>query len=486
MRARYAISGSRDAVKRVLLIVAVVSVVAASFWWMNERSRAPLLVDTVAVVRDTLKSTVVAEALVRAKSYPVSSERPGRIARVLVREGDHVSVGTFLAELDSTDVDLEIAQHQAALNTARSQESEARAAIIAARTSARAAQAKAQAMVRVAEAALRDVQRGTRSEVIARTEHELAQANAHVAEAARQRERAEKLYAAGVYSQAARDVARTNHEVALAQQAAIQDGLDLLKAGPLPEDADMARAQLVAAQADLRASLALNQEIAVRERQLGTMSSRIIEARLALVRAQAERTKLAVRSPVVGVVTRLALEPGAWATPGLAVVVVSSREDLHVECEVRSEDVHAVSPGQRVELLLPGESSSSRTGIVERLSAEAEPKPDSAIRSRIVRCRIRIEGETSSLVPGQELDVRLSSKWFGVLCVPNAAISLEGAAPSAWRLRGDAVERVVVELGVTDGDRTEIVSGLTENDRVVTAIPDGLVEGRKVAPRAGH
>lgn len=180
------------------------------------------------------------------------------------------------------------------------------------------------------------------------------------------------------------------------------------------------------------------------------------------------------------------MEPGSWASPGVAVVIVSSRQDLHVEAEVRSEDVHAVSPGQRVELLLPGESSSSRVGVVERLSAEAEPKPDSVIRSRIVRCRIRVEGDTANLVPGQELDVRFSSQWVGVLCVPNAAISLEGAAPSVWSVRGDTVVRVVVELGVTDGDRTEIVSGLAENDRVVTPIPDGLVEGRKVAPRAGR
>ncbi|MCC7435407.1 MAG: efflux RND transporter periplasmic adaptor subunit [Methanoregulaceae archaeon] len=472
--------------KRALLIAGLIAAVAAAYWWTGERAKAPLPIDTVAVTRDTLKSTVVAEALVRAKSYPVSSERPGRIVSVPVREGDRVAVGSVLAESDSTDVDLTIEQYRAALNTARLQESEARAAIIAARTSARAAQAKARAMVRVAEAAVRDTQRGTRTEVIARTEHELAQAKTLVAEAARQRDRAEKLFAEGVYSQAARDAARTNHEVALAQLEAVQDGLNLLKAGPLPEDADVARAQLVAAQADLRAALSLEQEIAVRERQLGTVSARIGEARLALVRAQSERAKLTVRSPVAGVVMRVAVEPGAWANPGVAVVTVSSREDLHVEAEVRSEDVHAVSAGQRVELLLPGDSSSSLVGIVERLSAEAEPKPDSVIRSRIVRCRIRVEGVTANLVPGQELDVRFSSKWIGVLCVPNGAISLEGAAPSAWRVRDDTVERVVVELGVTDGDRTEIVSGLNENDQVVAPIPDGLIEGRKVAPRAGR
>lgn len=469
--------------KKALLFVGVIGLAVVAYWWTAERAKAPLPVETARVVRDTLRSSLVAEALVRAKSYPVSPETPGRIVRVLVREGDRVAVGAPLVELDSTDTDLAITQQEAALRTAQMQEAEARAAIVAARTSARAAQAKARAIVSVAEAALRDAQRGTRTEVIARTEHELAQAKVQVAEAARQRERAEKLFEQGVYSQAMRDAARTNHEVALAQLAAVQDGLDLLRAGPLPEDADVARAQLAAAQSEMKAALALEQEIAVRERQVATISARAGEARVALARTRLERRKLTVRSPVEGLVMRLAVEPGAFANPGVPVVMLSSREDMHVEAEVRSEDLHAVSAGQRVILLLPGQSSSALAGVVERLSAEAEPKPDSIIRSRIVRCRIRIEGDPANLVPGQELDVRFTSKWVGVLCVPNGAISLEGAAPSAWRVRGDTVERVVVELGVTDGERTEIISGLAENDEVVSPIPEGLSEGRKVAHR---
>lgn len=173
------------------------------------------------------------------------------------------------------------------------------------------------------------------------------------------------------------------------------------------------------------------------------------------------------------------------ASPAQVSLVLASREDVHVEAEVRSEDIAAVSPGQRVELLLPGQSSATRTGIVERLAAQAEPKPDSAIRTRIVRCRIRIVGDVGHLVPGQELDVRFKARRVNVLSVPTTAIALDGAAPSVWLIENGLTVRKIVELGATDGEWMEILSGLDEAKPVIATIPSGLTEGQSVVARDG-
>lgn len=471
--------------KKALLILGIIVTASVAYWWFATQADSPLRVQTAEIGRRTVESVVVAEGFVRAKSYPLSTERAGRVVSVTVREGDRIAAGATLLTLDSSDADFAIDQHQATVATGLRQVAEATSALAASRATALAAQAKARSLIKVAEAAVRDAKRGTRPELIARAEHELAQAKVVTAEAARKRDRAERLYAEGVYSLAVRDAARTEHEVALAQQEAAEDALNLLRAGPLPADADVARAQLAAAQSDLRSALALNEEIAVRQRQVESARSRVAEARTALAQAQSELGKLVLKSPVDGVVIRVGVEPGAWAMPGVPVLSVSSREDLHAEAEVRSEDVASVKPGQRVELLVPGESATPISGIVERLSVEAEPKPDSIIRSRIVRCRIRIAGDARNLVPGQELDVRFQSRRSNVLSVRNEAIALDGAAPSVWLVRSGVAERRVVELGATDGDWTEIVDGLVDGDRVIAPIPEGLIEGQKVTPIDG-
>lgn len=471
--------------KRVLPIVTVIGLVALGAWWLNSRGSAPLSVCVVQAERRTIESVVVAEAQVRAKTYSLAPERMGRIAAVHVREGDRVDAGQVLIVLDDSEAQQALSQRQAAVRTAQRTVAEARSAYEAARVAVDAAIARARAGVRVAEAGLRDAKRGTRQELIAQSEHALELARAVEAECSRKLERAERLYAEGVYSLAARDAVRTEHQIAVARLSEAEDSLLLLRAGPRPEDADHARARLEAARVDLRAAQSQTRELQLRRDQVASATARVAEARAAVNQAQAEIARYSIKSPVSGSVVSVFVEPGMMASPSQASLALASREDVHVEAEVRSEDIAAVTPGQRVELLLPGQSSSTRSGIVERLAAQAEPKPDSAIRTRIVRCRIRVVGDSASLVPGQELDVRFKTRRVNVLAVPTGAIALDGAAPSVWLIEDGSTVRKIVELGATDGEWIEIISGLRDAAAVLSPIPTGLTEGQRVVAGDG-
>jgi len=50
-------------------------------------------------------------------------------------------------------------------------------------------------------------------------------------------------------------------------------------------------------------------------------------------------------------------------------------------------------------------------------------------------------------------------------------------------VRGDRVERRAVKTGANDGDLTEVVSGLTAGDRVVTDGVATLTDGARVKER---
>jgi multidrug efflux pump subunit AcrA (membrane-fusion protein) len=47
-------------------------------------------------------------------------------------------------------------------------------------------------------------------------------------------------------------------------------------------------------------------------------------------------------------------------------------------------------------------------------------------------------------------------------------------------VRQNAVERRAVQTAGTDGDRVEVVAGLSPGDRVVVSPPDSLAEGKPV------
>jgi Barrel-sandwich domain of CusB or HlyD membrane-fusion len=67
-----------------------------------------------------------------------------------------------------------------------------------------------------------------------------------------------------------------------------------------------------------------------------------------------------------------------------------------------------------------------------------------------------------------------------VTLVPKAAIRTEGDARYVFVVRGDAVERRAVTVGGSDGDRIEVLAGLSSSDRVVVSPPAELKDSAKV------
>jgi multidrug efflux pump subunit AcrA (membrane-fusion protein) len=67
-----------------------------------------------------------------------------------------------------------------------------------------------------------------------------------------------------------------------------------------------------------------------------------------------------------------------------------------------------------------------------------------------------------------------------VTLVPKAAVLGEGDARYVFVLRGDVVERRAVKIGGTDGDRLEVLAGLSSGDRVVVSAPAELRDGMKI------
>ena len=98
-------------------------------------------------------SDMLGSGIIEADEVRVGAKAPGRVAEMLVNEGDLVEVGQVIARIEHEDIDAEIARAKAAVETAT--------------------------------AVLRDLERGSRPE-------QIAAASARLAEARSAREGAEK------------------------------------------------------------------------------------------------------------------------------------------------------------------------------------------------------------------------------------------------------------------------------------------------------
>lgn len=112
------------------------------------------------------------------KKVEVKSKIAGRIARLLVQEGERVVTGQLLAEIDPTEINSQVAQFQAQLEGARARYEQAKRAVLLSKDQTRANIRQYEEAVRAAEARLKAVQEEERAQPNL-TESDIAQAEAN-------------------------------------------------------------------------------------------------------------------------------------------------------------------------------------------------------------------------------------------------------------------------------------------------------------------
>jgi len=148
--------------------------------------------------------------------------------------------------------------------------------------------------------------------------------------------------------------------------------------------------------------------------------------------------------------------------------------------ETRPAREPATKPGKdRIEALIRLEALAGKVihGYVDDISPMAEDKgwmsPGVKVHTAIVRFD---EGQDiSQLAPNMTAKVTLIlERLEKVLKVPVAAVFSEGERHYCWRVRDGRPEKVRVEIGKTNDREVQIVSGLSENDEVLEAPPEGV------------
>jgi multidrug efflux system membrane fusion protein len=99
-----------------------------------------------------------------------------------------------------------------------------------------------------------------------------------------------------------------------------------------------------------------------------------------------------------------------------------------------------------------------------------------------LRLRANFENKAAKLFPSQFVNARLLvEEKTGVVLVPNAAIQRNSQATYVWLVQADSTATIrPITTGVTEGDNTEIVSGVNAGDELVTVGVDRLVDKSKV------
>jgi membrane fusion protein (multidrug efflux system) len=261
------------------------------------------------------------DAFIDGHVSQVSARVMGRISRVLVNDNQAVAPGDLLVELDPADYQSRLDSARAALNVAE-------AAKDAAEKTVAQVQASATAGIEQAEA---DVQ--SASAQVERARAEQAAATAESQRASTELERYQGLQQQSavapqelIRAQAAAQVASANLEAARRSVTASESAV-------------------VAARARVASARAEQQRVAVVQAQAAQAAAAVEQARAALRQAGLDLSYTRIAAPFAGRVAQRTAEPGAVVQPGQALLAVVS-DDLWVTANFKETQLKRMRPGQ--------------------------------------------------------------------------------------------------------------------------------------------
>jgi HlyD family secretion protein len=285
---------------------------------------------------------------------------------------------------------------------------------------------------------------------------------------------AEKLAEAEVRRiAAALDFARK--ELGRAQELARTDTIAVRTLDKARFDAEANAAELASAKAQLD----------VRRSERASVAARLIDP--SSVPAQSNSACcIQIRSPVAGRVLRILQESETIVQAGAPLIEIGDPQDIEVVAELLSTDAVQITPGAPVRI--DGWGGPAVRGKVRRIDPAGFVKI-SALGIEEQRVRTWIDF-TDPYEKWQQLghDYRVIvhvTIWQddGVLTAPAGAFFRKGNDWAVFAIRDGRARSVLVTLGQRNNQTAQILSGLSEGDKVVLHPSDRISEGVAVAQR---
>jgi HlyD family secretion protein len=215
-----------------------------------------------------------------------------------------------------------------------------------------------------------------------------------------------------------------------------------------------------------------------------TAGARVEQAQAEVGLALAELVKTIIHAPFSGVLADVSVEVGEWVTPAPPLMPVPSVLDLidtssiYVSAPMDEVDSAVIKTGQRVRVTLDPFPKRSFLG---RVVLVASYVLDVQAQNRTVEIEVELDDRefAAKLLPGTSADVEVILETReDVLRIPSSTL-MEGRKVLVFE-GGGLVERQV-EVGLKNWNYTEILSGLTPGERVVSSLGKVEVKAGAVA-----
>jgi HlyD family secretion protein len=470
--------------KRFITIVFLIALIAVGGWFaynfyvapIQAQSDAPTY-ETVTVQRGAIASTVSATGSIEPQDQASLIFRgAGMVSDVFVEVGQSVESGQLLAQLDTTDLTLalanaKVAQEIATAQLAKLEEPPSMMDVAAAQAAVEVAQAgvaSAEASLASAQASYGNLFSGPTDAQQVINEAQLRQAEINLKQAQQAYNKIKDQPDAGMMPQSQQlEQATVNYEVAKAQAAKTvepvnqaQQSQGLNQIAQAQSAIRQAQAQVVNARNNLDTLLE-----GPSEEDLIIARAQVKQAQLSVLQAENSLANARLIAPIAGVVSEVTIKVGEIANSARPAVVLTDLRDFEMKVLVDEIDVRQVEVGQPVRLSVDALPGIDIPGKVTEIA------PVASIVNNVVAYEVTIVPEPSDepLRAGMSAtSIITTANVDDVILAPNRFITIDRNTGEAYvfKMVDGAPVRQQVELGLRNERESQILAGLQDGDEL--------------------
>ncbi|MBR5917006.1 MAG: efflux RND transporter periplasmic adaptor subunit [Lachnospiraceae bacterium] len=186
-------------------------------------------------------------------------------------------------------------------------------------------------------------------------------------------------------------------------------------------------------------------------------------------------------APFDGIVTASYVSEGMTTSlAGAEIIEFSSINDVSVAINISKKDIEKIKEGQDVKVTI---LDKDYEGEISRISRVAISGGGTTSVSAV----IKIKNPDDDIYLGVEAkNVIVTAHKDSCLTLPSESINVDSDGFFVYTVNDmNMVEKKPVEVGVSSEDRTEILGGITADDKVVTYVTSVVKEGAIVVPIEG-
>ncbi|MFQ5854970.1 MAG: HlyD family secretion protein [Anaerolineae bacterium] len=381
------------------------------------------------------RKAITASGTIDAETVAVASQYGGRVQEILADEGDSVSKEQVLIRLDAALIAAQIGEAEATVLAAQAQLDQVKAGAhpeeiraaeaalaqaIAQRKGAKRGWENARAIMENPQELMVSIDQARTAVGVAKEAVEQAEAQLHAAKVERdgyENPSSEYNIAQGQVEAAEAALEQARAEYAGAQQA-LHHLLEM-RANPIEMAAEVHAAQAAYYQAEAAVDAAQAQldllKAGPAPEEVAAAEANVKQAQAALDALQVQRDKMTLRAPVEGLVISRSIEPGEIASPSATLLRLADLDRVKLTVFVPETQIASVHLGQPVEVAVDAYPDRRFKGAVLFIAHEAEFTPRNVQtqeqRANLVfAVKVSLDNPEHLLKPGMPADATLLVK----------------------------------------------------------------------------